>query len=55
MRILLAGAVLILDLLALLSIFGRRLRTGRTLLWTAFVVGVPVIGAAGWLRAHTRV
>ncbi len=54
MRLLLAGAVLVLDLVALLSIFERRLRPARTLLWTAFVVAVPVIGALGWLRARTH-
>lgn len=50
MRVILAGAVLALDLWALLSIFGSTARFPRKLLWTGIVVVVPVAGALGWMR-----
>jgi hypothetical protein len=48
----LALAVLILNVIALVSILGARQSTGRRLAWSAVVVLLPLAGAAGWLAAR---
>jgi len=57
LRIGLTLIVLVLDVIALVSIFGARGR-GRRLVWTLAVLLLPIIGALGWLlrgRQSSRV
>jgi hypothetical protein len=48
----LALAVLILNVIALVSILGARRSAGRRLVWSAVVVLLPLVGAVGWLAGR---
>jgi hypothetical protein len=50
----LALIVLLLNILALASIFGTRRGAVRRLRWTAGVVFLPLIGAVGWFAVGRR-
>lgn len=54
MRPLLALLVLVLDVIALVSVFGAPLRPGRRIAWTAAVVLLPPVGALLWLLRSRR-
>lgn len=51
MRAGLALTALILYVVAVTSILGARIATGRKVMWCAAVVLLPFIGALGWLTA----
>lgn len=46
--------LLALDLWALISIFGSSASTGRKVLWSLFVIFLPLIGFIAWLIAGPR-
>jgi hypothetical protein len=48
----LALAVLILNVVALVSILGAHLNAGRRLAWSTVVVLLPFVGSLGWLVAR---
>jgi hypothetical protein len=50
----LAMAVLVLNVVAIVSILGSRRGVGRKLAWTAAVILLPLAGAAGWFVAGRR-
>lgn len=52
MRLILAVLVLILDLWAIGSVLGSRLRASRKLLWTLGIVLVPLAGALAWFAVR---
>jgi hypothetical protein len=46
--------LLVLDIWALISIFGSTASTGRKVLWTLLVFLLPLIGVLIWLVAGPR-
>lgn len=46
--------VLVLDIWAIVSIFGSRESTGAKVLWTLLVVVLPLLGFIIWLIAGPR-
>jgi hypothetical protein len=46
--------VLVINVVALTSIFGTRRGATRRLAWTAAVVLLPLVGAAGWFMVGRR-
>ena len=51
----LGGLVLLaLDLWALVSIFGSTATTGKKVLWSLFVILLPLVGFIVWLMAGPR-
>lgn len=46
--------VLILDIIAIINIFGSRASTGAKVLWTLLILFLPLIGLIIWFVAGPR-